>query len=135
MIRELKSSDLDELNSLLIKFNYDISNDQNNFVKSIVYVNEKVCGVLVYQLIYDRIEIDYIIVRKEERRKGIATDLIKYLIENNTVNNITLEVSCSNDSAIKLYEKLGFIIVAKRKNYYKNEDGYLMEKKLGDLDE
>ena len=49
------------------------------------------------------------------------------LADRNDVKNITLEVRVSNDSAIALYESLGFIKVAKRKQYYQDgEDAHLM---------
>ena len=44
--------------------------------------------------------------------------------------NITLEVKETNYSAINLYNKLGFISKAVRKNYYKDTDGILMEKEM-----
>jgi len=38
-----------------------------------------------------------------------------------------LEVRCSNNDAVKLYEKLGFIIKQKLQTYYRDgEDAYLM---------
>lgn len=136
MIREFEARDLNEINNLLKSFNYNIDmSSKNQFLKVLVYVDKKINGILVYELIYDRIEIDYIIVSERERRKGIATKLIKYLVLNNEVDNITLEVRSSNHIAIKLYEKQGFKIIATRKNYYKNENGFLMIKKLGDSDE
>lgn len=135
MIREYRPSDLNDVNELLSSFNYNIGDSENKFLHILVYINKKISGVLVYQFIYDRIEIDYIIVRDEERRRGIATDMIKYLIKNMTVNNITLEVKADNYGAIELYRKLGFETVAIRKNYYKDVDGLLMMKKLGVLDE
>ncbi len=40
----------------------------------------------------------------------------------------TLEMRPSNDAAIKLYEKLGFEVEGRRKNYYANngEDALIM---------
>jgi ribosomal-protein-alanine N-acetyltransferase len=44
-------------------------------------------------------------------------------------------VRVSNDRAIQVYEKNGFITVNKRKKYYEDgEDAYLMVKPLGGLD-
>ena len=67
MIRRFKDDDLFEVNKLLQIFNvkYD---DTNGFTNIIVYEeNTKVVGVLVYSLIYDRIEIEYIVVDEESR--------------------------------------------------------------------
>ena len=98
----------------------------------ITYKDSIIKGVLVYSLIYDRVEIDYIIVDEKYRNHGIATKLLNYVIENNNISNITLEVRESNVIAINFYEKNGFKKAAIRKNYYKNEDAILMIKKIGE---
>jgi len=42
-------------------------------------------------------------------------------------NELYLEVRCSNNDVVKLYEKLGFIIKQKLQTYYRDgEDAYLM---------
>jgi len=46
------------------------------------------------------------------------------------VINITLEVRVNNNAAIHLYEKFGFQKEAIRANYYQEEDGLLMLKKI-----
>lgn len=121
-----------EINNELVKdiiSNYfNVSNPFNVYSKTIVYKeNDEINGILVYDEIYDRIEIDYILVNENERKKGIGKVLINYL---NNFDNISLEVRESNVGAIEFYKKCGFEIVSKRENYYKNEDGYLMCKKV-----
>lgn len=106
----------------------------NPFSKSIEYVIEdKTVATLDYSLIYDRIEIDNIIVLEEFRGRGIGSKLMSYLIhvaEDNKVVNITLEVRISNIIAINLYKKFDFKEVALRKYYYGDEDAILMEKQV-----
>ena len=43
---------------------------------------------------------------------------------------LTLEVRASNNPAIALYEKLGFVQIGRRKNYYRNprEDALILRK-------
>jgi len=112
------------------------SNEKNTnpFGKKIEYIeNEKAIAVLDYSLIYDRIEIDNIIVNEEYRNKKIGTKLLEYIIklsEEQGLSNITLEVRKSNAIARHLYEKMGFKEVAIRKYYYGDEDAILMEKKV-----
>ncbi len=130
MIRKFENKDLNRINELLKSFNYELK--PSPFLHVIIYEEESIKAVLVYQLIYDRIEIDYIIVDKMYRKNGIGSELLDYLIKNNNVKNITLEVNENNIAAINLYLKYGFKVVATRKNYYKDEDGLLMLKKLGD---
>lgn len=128
MIRQFEKRDTDRVNELLREFNYSLDSLNGEFAKILVSEDDKINGVLVYDLIYDRIEIEYIVVDKLYRRQGIASKLINFIENNDEVNNITLEVRKSNEGAIKFYEFLGFKKVAVRKNYYKNEDGILMMK-------
>lgn len=133
MIRELKIDEIEEANKLLSKFNYNITLDSNSndFFRCLIYYDQCIKGVIVYDLIYDRIEIEYIIVDEDYRKKGIGSKLLKE-IEKNKVKNITLEVRESNKGAINFYKNNGFNVEAVRKNYYENEDGYLMLKELGE---
>ena len=82
------------------------------------YEEEKILGYLNYSLIYDRIEIDNLLVNE-------VAEAIR-----NHVINITLEVRISNEIARELYKKFGFREVALRKFYYGDEDGILMEKQV-----
>ena len=108
--------------------------EANPFVKYIEYLEEgQKVGFLKYSLIYDRIEIDDFFVNKEKRGQGIGKKLMTYLVWkaiDSHVVNITLEVRMSNEVARNLYKKFGFREVARRKFYYKDEDGILMEKQV-----
>lgn len=135
MIRELEEKDYISVNSLLNTFNYNLDKESfnNDFLKVLIYEDGSIKGILVYQYLYDRIEIDYIIVDTKYRNLGIATKLLKYLeIKHKNIYNITLEVRESNLTAINFYLKNGFKEVIKRKNYYKDEDAILMIKNLGE---
>jgi ribosomal-protein-alanine N-acetyltransferase len=133
MIRKLSINDLEEANILLSSFNYKLTEDDLNkvFFNSLVSVDDKINGIIVYNLLYDRIEIEYIIVTEEYRKNGIGSKLLLE-IEKENINNITLEVRESNITAINFYKKNGYKIEAVRKNYYGNEDGYLMMKEIGE---
>ena len=135
MIREIEEKDFIQVNELLKNFNYELNKESfnNDFLKVLVYDDDFIKGILVYQYLYDRLEIDYIIVDSDYRKIGIATKLLKTL-ENTykNIENITLEVRESNKSAINFYLKNGFKEIARRKNYYKDEDGILMIKNLGE---
>lgn len=121
MIKE--TNDIQLINKFLEKFNSSYA--VNPFRKYLVYDD---IAILVYSLIYDRIEIDYIYVNDEYRNEGIASKLMDYLVKNYNYN-ISLEVRCDNNEAINLYKKYGFEIVSIRKNYYEEKDGYLMIRK------
>ncbi len=134
MIREIEEKDFIQVNELLKNFNYELNKESfnNDFLKTLVYEDDFIKGILVYQYIYNRAEIDYIIVDNNYRKLGIATKLLKHLEDSYKLDNITLEVRESNKEAINFYLKNGFKEVAKRKNYYRDEDGILMIKKLGE---
>lgn len=133
MIRKLQINDLEEANALLSSFNYKLTETDLDkvFFNSLVSVDDKINGIIVYNLFYDRIEIEYIIILEEYRKKGIGSKLLSE-IEKENINNITLEVRESNIAAINFYKKNGYKIEAMRKNYYGNEDGYLMMKEIGE---
>ena len=133
MIRFYKDSDDKSVNNLLLSFNKSFNIDSNPFYKCLVYEKGGILGVLVFEEIYDRIEIDYIIVNVDYRRCGIASKLMDFLIEyskNNNILNITLEVNENNTSAINLYKKYKFELVSRREKYYKDTDAILMIRKF-----
>ena len=71
-----------------------------------------------------------IAVLPENRQKGIGNALVEEAISGVKLkksDELYLEVRCSNNEAIRLYEKLGFIIKQRLKAYYRDgEDAYLM---------
>lgn len=82
-------------------------------------------------IVVDEAHVTNVCTHPDYRRSGIATQLIKKLMEiavAKKVNSMTLEVRVSNVSAMKLYEKMGFHIYGKRKNYYSDngEDAYVL---------
>ena len=84
-------------------------------------------------MIYDRIEIEYIFVDPNNRRNNIASFLMDYVFneaKKNECSNITLEVRESNTGAISFYNINGFKEVAKRSNYYNNENAILMIREM-----
>ena len=84
-----------------------------------------VCFVIVF-LVGNDIELIKIGIIKEYRRRSLAYDTISFLLNNLKYNQFFLEVSSQNNAAIKLYEKLNFIKITIRKNYYKdNSDAFI----------
>lgn len=135
MIRNFEIKDLFYANKLLESFNYKINQESfnNDFLRMLVYEDQVIKGILVYRYLYDRIEIDYIIVDSEYRNCKIATKLLNYMENSHkNIKNITLEVRESNKIAINFYLKNGFHEVTIRRKYYNNEDGILMIKNLGE---
>lgn len=122
MIKE--TNDISYLNTLS---SYNIT--FNAFSHILIYVKDnEILGFLDYSKMYENMEINYIYVKEEYRKKGVATELLNYMITTNNFNNITLEVNIKNLNAINLYKKFDFKIINIRKNYYNGVDGYLMER-------
>ena len=118
------------LNNNIKEFNIEYLKRENPFLKNYIFLeNNEPVGLISYSLIYDRIELEYIWVHIEHRKKGIASKLMDIMI-NIEAKNITLEVNVKNIDAIKLYEKYGFKVVSIRKKYYGNDDAYLMIREM-----
>lgn len=114
----------------MLQKEFNVKYSKNEYSKEYVYVlNNQAVGFIIYEYIYDRIELDYIYVLPDKRKAGIASKLMAQMVDfASRVNslNITLEVNENNRAAIKLYENFGFKICATRDRYYKNESAYLM---------
>jgi len=71
-----------------------------------------------------------IAVVDEHRRKGFGSAIVDEAVKgvkSIQCSELYLEVRCSNNDAVKLYEKLGFSITQKLKAYYRDgEDAYVM---------
>jgi ribosomal-protein-alanine N-acetyltransferase len=69
-------------------------------------------------------------VLDEYRKKGIGKALVEEALNGVKIrkcDELYLEVRCSNNSAVRLYENMGFIIRQRLKSYYRDgEDAYLM---------
>jgi ribosomal-protein-alanine N-acetyltransferase len=84
------------------------------------------CWVLV-----DELHINTLAVEAGERRKGLATKLLRFVFQEAVVAGVrqaTLEVRRSNDAALRLYERLGFVVKGVRPKYYSSpeEDGLIL---------
>jgi [ribosomal protein S18]-alanine N-acetyltransferase len=90
-----------------------------------------VVGMIVCWLIVDEIHIGTLAVHPDFRRLQIGEKLLKWaLIESRNEAEVAfLEVRRSNEPAISLYLKFGFIENGVRKKYYSDnhEDAILME--------
>lgn len=129
-IRKYKNEDIVPITLLGKELHDDFKFKLDVFSNCLVLEeNERVIGFIIYSVIYDRAEIIDIIIDSKYRLKGYGKKLLDYVIDKIKETgclNVTLEVACNNLPAIKLYESLGFVVEAKRKNYYDNTDGYLM---------
>lgn len=99
--------------------NEELTNETARFFAAIH--NKKVIGYVGANNICGEVYITNIAVSQKYRCKGIAHELLEYLIDISKKENaefVTLEVRKSNKSAIKLYNSFEFKEVGLRKNFY-----------------
>ena len=94
---------------------------------------DKLVGYVGSQSVLGWSDMMNLAVLPEYRRQGVGEALVSELIkklkeQKNTC--LTLEVRVSNNPAIGLYEKMGFVQVGRRPNYYHSprEDAWIMRK-------
>ena len=136
MIRELKLEDKEKYNllGLLITNNFDkLYNLEDELKKEYTriygyYINEELIGFIHVENIQEECSIINIVVDNKYRRKQIASQLLKYVLEKEKMTKCVLEVNQNNIPAIKLYEKFGFKNAGIRKGYYDGGDAIIMVK-------
>lgn len=107
-------------------------------LKAISVDNRQLYGFILLQYIIDDAEILTLSVDKNNRRQGIASELIKVAIARlflKGAKRLLLEVNEYNKDALLLYKKLNFKTYGRRKNYYllndnNQADALLLEIKL-----
>lgn len=97
-----------------------IEKDQKDFFekyikehKEHIYIltsgNTKI-GFIDYNIRQDIVDIGNLCINKEYQGKGIGSRILEEIINKNLDKTISLQVFIQNERAIKLYNKLGFII-------------------------
>ena len=91
----------------------------------------KIAGYIIFWIIRDEAQINNVAVHPDFRRRRIAEDMLRLLLEAMSQNGVTfvsLEVRAGNTGARTLYDKLGFRSIGLRKEYYTKpiEDAVVM---------
>jgi len=92
---------------------------------------EGLAGWVVAHAVSDDWEIENIVVREQQRRRGTGSALLQALIaqaRNDGARRIMLEVRQSNAPARALYNRFHFVETGRRKDYYSSppEDAILL---------
>lgn len=108
--------------------------NNENSIFCVAVLDEKVVGYGGMLIVMDEGDITNIVVAEENRNKGIGKEIVRFLIKEGKArgcNAYTLEVRVSNESAIGLYESIGFVKEGVRPRFYERpvEDAYIMWKR------
>ena len=140
-IRKMKKEDILQLAELeklcfsdpwsVSAFEYELKNPLSLWL--VAAEGATVAGYIGSQTVMGETDMMNVAVAPAFRRKGIGERLILSLIDqlkDQQSHCLTLEVRISNDTAIALYQKLGFIQVGCRPGYYRNprEDALILRK-------
>jgi ribosomal-protein-alanine N-acetyltransferase len=105
-------------------FEYEISNEEA--ILRVAVLGGQVVGYVCVRTILDMTHLLNLSVLPEFRRLGIGSILLNSVLRTlrqlDSDSDVTLEVRESNIAAIKLYEKFGFVITGKRRDYFKKPD-------------
>ena len=140
-ITNMTLDDLNDIKDILISdfddfWNYSILKSELESPNSYYLVardNSNIVGFAGIKLVIPDGDIMNIVVKKDFRKKGLGSLLLKNLIDlakSLGVKTIFLEVDDKNFPAISLYNKFGFKNISKRKNYYKKNDAIIMNKEI-----
>lgn len=110
-IVEMTFSDIEEIKMNYEKFpniwDFNTFEDDSKTSKYMVAKqNYQIVGFISTQTVLDELEIMNIVTRQDKRNRGIASNLISYVIRKNNVNKINLEVNENNKVAISIYKEI-----------------------------
>lgn len=83
----------------------------------------QIVGFCSFWRVVDELHINNLAVVPEYRRQGVATALLRRVLEEAArfdIRRTMLEVRRSNTAARQLYERFGFVVAGTRSNYYTN---------------
>lgn len=106
---------------------------KENAMMLVVEEKEKILGYCGLLMVLEEADVMNVAVRKDRQKEGIGNFLMQSMLrlaQDRGIEKIHLEVRVSNDTAIRLYERLGFEKYGIRKGYYTDpiEDAVLMMK-------
>lgn len=110
--------------------------DYDSYQVYVYEVEQKVCAYAIFYFPYGNEEVELLQIavapyyRNQKIAKAFLEEVLLKLQKRNYLE-VFLEVSSENKVAYKLYQNLGFEVIAVRKDYYsKNTDAYVMRKRF-----
>lgn len=113
----------------------DLSENSNVATYLVATDNDKVLGYIGMWQVLDEAQVTNLAVSESFRGRGIGRLLVNELSDiakKRGARQLTLEVRSSNAPARSVYNETGFVEIAKRKSYYKDngEDAIIMLKNI-----
>ena len=136
MSRNQRARNKKSLNGLWTKSQWEIElADPKRICLGVIEIEtKKLLGLCSASIIIDEIHLTFIAVHPLHQRKGLGKLLLEDLIERSNsllTNHIYLEVKDTNKQAKAFYKSMGFNIVGKRINFYKDgSDALILLKEI-----
>ncbi|MCU7937267.1 MAG: ribosomal protein S18-alanine N-acetyltransferase [Candidatus Thiodiazotropha sp. (ex Dulcina madagascariensis)] len=104
----------------------------------VLTLERQVIGYGVMSVVIDESHILNLCIHPDWQRKGLGNKMVQRLLKiarQHGAETVFLEVRIGNRAALRLYEKLGFVQIGRRRNYYpaadnKREDALVMSLEL-----
>ena len=109
--KDLAKDEKENINEYVITSVNEIFKDYYNII-----IDDKIIGSVCIRDLENAKLLDEIYLEKEFRNKGIGTDIIRKIIENN--ESVYLWVYKKNIKAVLLYKRLGFKIIDQTESRY-----------------
>ena len=109
--KDLSDEEINRINNYVTSEVPKLINDYCNII-----VDNKIVGCLLLTNKEDGKLLDEIYLEEEYRNKGIGTEIINDILNNNDV--VYLWVYKENEKAISLYKKLGFNVIEETESRY-----------------
>ena len=136
-IENLQEEHINEINNIWTRKELNDHINKKTSFSRISKHGKKIVGFSISLYSENFMDVFLIFVAPKFRRRGIAQNFlkdIKKFCKLRLINKIVLEVNEDNQAANILYQKFGFKIVGKRKDYYfmneKKSDAIIMELNL-----
>lgn len=109
--KDLAEDEKENINKYVITSVNEMFKDYYNII-----IDDKIIGSICIRDLENAKLLDEIYLEKEFRNKGIGTDIIRKIIENN--ESVYLWVYKKNKKAVLLYKRLGFTIEEETNSRY-----------------
>ena len=119
----LSEEEKENINEYVINSVNEIFKDYYNII-----IDDKIIGSVCIRDLENAKLLDEIYLEKEFRNKGIGTDIIRIIIENN--ESVYLWVYKENIKAVSLYKRLGFKIIDETESRYYMEYNEKVKRKI-----